>query len=122
MGPRISAPRSRIYETYFARCPCRKCGEVLSAPVHSEFLQQRSVRHTWMCDKCDYQFETLIWLNLPPLCPDGAAMVLVNCPIAPVRGAYVVNLLVGFDIEPAVVGNPATRKGDEACRSAIDNR
>jgi hypothetical protein len=49
-------------------------------------------------------------------------MVLVKCPIAPVRGTYVVNLLVGFDIEPAVVGNPATRKGDEACRSAIDNR
>jgi transcription elongation factor Elf1 len=66
MAPRISSPRSRIYEIYFPRCPCPKCGEVLSAPAHSEFLKQRNVRHTWMCDKCDYEFETLIWLNLPP--------------------------------------------------------
>jgi transcription elongation factor Elf1 len=66
MASRISAPKSRIYEIYSPRCPCPKCGEVLSAPTHSEFLQQKNVRHTWMCDKCDYEFETLIWLNLPP--------------------------------------------------------
>ena len=38
------------------------------------------------------------------------------------RGTYVVNSLVGFDIEPAGVGNTATRKSDKACRSAIDDR
>jgi len=38
------------------------------------------------------------------------------------RGAYVVNSLVSFDIDPAAVGNTATRKSDKACRSAIDNR
>jgi hypothetical protein len=67
MAPRISAPRSRIYEIYFAQCPCPKCGEVLSAPAYSEFLQYKNVRHTWMCDKCNDEFETLIWLNLPRL-------------------------------------------------------
>jgi len=66
MAPRISAPRSRIYEIYFAQCPWPKCGEVLSAPAYSEFLQYKNVRHTWMCDKCNDEFETLIWLNLPP--------------------------------------------------------
>ncbi len=66
MTRRIIAPRSRIYERYFARCPCPKCGEVLSAPAYSEFLKHYNVRHTWMCDKCDYDFETLIWLNIPP--------------------------------------------------------
>jgi len=66
MTRRIIAPRSRIYERYFARCPCPKCGEVLSAPAFSEFLKHNNVRHTWMCDKCDHEFETLTWLNTPP--------------------------------------------------------
>jgi len=39
-----------------------------------------------------------------------------------VRGAYVANSLVGFDIEPAVVGETATSKSDEACPSTVDNR
>jgi hypothetical protein len=33
---------------------------------YSEFLKRHNVRHTWMCNKCDYEFETLIWLNIPP--------------------------------------------------------
>ncbi len=44
----------------------RACGELLSAPAYSEFLKRYNVRHTWMCNKCDYEFETLIWLNIPP--------------------------------------------------------
>jgi len=67
MKPRISAPRSRIYAWYFARCCCPKCGELLNAPDYSEFLKQNNVRHTWTCNKCDYVFETLVWLNIPPL-------------------------------------------------------
>jgi transcription elongation factor Elf1 len=66
MMPRITAPRSHIYEWYFARCPCPKCGELLSVPAYSEFLKHNNVRHTWMCNECDCVFETLIWLNVPP--------------------------------------------------------
>ena len=44
---------------------------------------------------------------------------LVKSPISRVRGAYVVNSLVGFDIEPAVVSETATRKSDEARPSAV---
>ena len=69
---RIAAPRSRIYECYFPRCPCPKCGELLSKPAHSEFLRNNNVRHTWLCSKCDYEFETLIWLNIPPRTSAGA--------------------------------------------------
>ena len=43
-------------------------------------------------------------------------------PVSPVRGAYVVNLLVSFDIEPVVVSKTATPKSDEVCPSAVDNR
>src|SRR5690348_5946150 len=64
--PWITVPRSRIYQFYFARRSCPKCGEVLSAPAFSEFLKHNNVRHTWMCGKCDYEFETLVLLNIPP--------------------------------------------------------
>ena len=66
MRPRISVPRSHIYEWYFGQCSCPKCGDLLSAPIYSEFLKRENVRHTWICNKCDYEFETLIWLNIPP--------------------------------------------------------
>jgi hypothetical protein len=38
-----------------------------------------------------------------------------------VRGAYVVNSLVGFDIDPVVVSKTTTRKGDEVCPFTVDN-
>jgi transcription elongation factor Elf1 len=66
MAAYVTAPKSHIYEWYFGRSPCPKCGELLSAPAYSEFLKRNNVRHTWICNKCDYEFETLIWLNIPP--------------------------------------------------------
>jgi len=94
MAPRISVPRSHIYEWYVGQCSCPKCGELLGAPAYSEFLKRNNVRHTWACNKCDYEFETLIWLNVPP----GGSWALVKRPISPVRGTYQikVNLRVGF--------------------------
>jgi hypothetical protein len=44
----------------------QKCGEFLSAPAYSEFFKGCNIRHTWMCKKCDYEFETLIRVNVPP--------------------------------------------------------
>jgi RNase P subunit RPR2 len=66
MAPQITVPRSHIYEWFIGRRFCPKCGELLSAPAYSEFLKCYNVRHTWMCSKCDYEFETLRWLNIPP--------------------------------------------------------
>jgi hypothetical protein len=39
-----------------------------------------------------------------------------------VRGAYVVNLLVGFDIVPADISKATTWKSDKVYPSAVDNR
>jgi hypothetical protein len=73
MTPHIAVPRSYIYEWYIGRCSCPKCCELLTAPAYSEFLKGNNIRHTWMCNKCDYEFETLIWFNIPPGDPCGRA-------------------------------------------------
>jgi hypothetical protein len=33
------------------------------APKYSERIKGDDIRHFWMCDRCDYQFETLIRFN-----------------------------------------------------------
>jgi uncharacterized protein with PIN domain len=66
MAIRVTLPRTHIYESHSGGAFCPECGELLSDPAHSEFLKHNNVRHTWVCHKCDYQFETLIWLNTPP--------------------------------------------------------
>ena len=48
--------------------------------------------------------------------------VLAKQPISPVRGANVVNSLVGFDIDPAVVRKTATRKSDNVRPCGVDHR
>ena len=45
--------------------PCAQCGDVLFAPEWSEYLDERSVRHLWSCDTCDYSFETLVRYPAP---------------------------------------------------------
>ena len=46
----------------------------------------------------------------------------VSCiPIAPVRGADVVDAFVGFGIEPVVVAKTPTRKRDDLRPHAVDN-
>ena len=35
----------------------------MMTPKSSEYLSDYDVRHTWVCDGCDYQFETLIRFN-----------------------------------------------------------
>jgi ribosomal protein L37AE/L43A len=41
---------------------CAQCGNVLIAPVWSEHLSERSVRHLWDCDGCGYKYETTVFL------------------------------------------------------------
>jgi len=65
MAPRVAVPTSYLHERYLGRPSCPKCGELLMAPEHSECLSRNNVRHVWMCDKCDYGFETLIRFNVP---------------------------------------------------------
>jgi hypothetical protein len=40
--------------------PCAQCGELLFAPEWSEHVSERRVRHLWVCEACNYKFETLV--------------------------------------------------------------
>jgi len=41
---------------------CAQCGEALFAPEWSEHIDDRRIRHFWICEACDYKFETLVKL------------------------------------------------------------
>ena len=59
----IAVPMSYVHERYFGRPSCAKCGGLMMAPESSEYLNHDEVRHSWICDGCDYPFETLIRFN-----------------------------------------------------------
>ena len=77
MTLRVTVPTSYIHERYLGRPSCPKCGELLMAPEYSECLDRNDVRHVWMCDKCDYGFETLIRFNALK-CEQAFAWSLMN--------------------------------------------
>jgi len=43
--------------------PWAQCGDALLAPVWSERVNERCVRHLWSCETCGYQFETTVYLG-----------------------------------------------------------
>jgi hypothetical protein len=45
--------------------PCAQCGESIIAPVWSEHVSDRCVRHLWQCEACDYEFESEVHLRPP---------------------------------------------------------
>ena len=63
MTRNIAVPMSYVHERYFGRPSCAKCGELMMAPESSKYLSGDEVRHIWICDGCDYPFETLIRFN-----------------------------------------------------------
>lgn len=55
--------RSHRYAAYLrARpaAPCAQCGKTLFGPEWSEYVDERQVRHLWLCPSCGYDFETLV--------------------------------------------------------------
>ena len=40
---------------------CAQCGSLIIAPVWSEHLNVRSIRHLWNCDACGYSYETTVY-------------------------------------------------------------
>jgi hypothetical protein len=56
-------PMSYAHERYLGRPSCPKCGEMMMAPSASEYWSGCGIRHAWVCDACDYGFETLICLD-----------------------------------------------------------
>jgi hypothetical protein len=64
MMPHVTVPMRYAHERYLGRPSCPKCGELLMAPEASEYLSGYDIRHRWQCDSCDFQFETLIDLDI----------------------------------------------------------
>jgi C4-type Zn-finger protein len=60
MTLQVAVPMSYIHERYFGRPCCPTCGELLMAPEYSECLGGNKISHFWVCDGCDYRFDTLI--------------------------------------------------------------
>ena len=58
----VAMPMSYVHERYFGRPSCPKCGELMMAPESSEFRCGHDIHHTWICEECDYRFDSLIRL------------------------------------------------------------
>jgi hypothetical protein len=56
----LRTPSSRQFFLSRPIVECAQCGERIFAPDWSEYLDDRRVRHLWVCEACDYQFETLV--------------------------------------------------------------
>lgn len=56
----LRPPPSRLHIHSRPVIECAQCGEQLFAPEWSEYLDDRRVRHLWVCEACDYQFETIV--------------------------------------------------------------
>jgi hypothetical protein len=39
---------------------CAQCRDRLYVPEWSELVDDRRMRHLWICDSCGYQFETMV--------------------------------------------------------------
>ena len=46
-------------DNYSYGIACVRCNYTLIAPNWSEYVSEHQVRHSWSCDNCGYQFETL---------------------------------------------------------------
>jgi C4-type Zn-finger protein len=63
MTLQVTAPMRFFHERYLGRPSCPKCGELMVAPEYPEFTQRPcgdEVRNFWLCDGCDYRFDTLV--------------------------------------------------------------
>ena len=58
-----AAPLRYVHERYLGRPSCPKYSELIMAPESSRYMADRGIRHTWSCDECVYEFETLIEFN-----------------------------------------------------------
>jgi ribosomal protein S27AE len=54
-----TAARTRLVT--YEKNICPQCSGWLLAPEWSEHLNERSVRHTWSCNACGYNFETTVF-------------------------------------------------------------
>lgn len=58
-----TATAHRSHTISYGKNHCPQCNACLIAPDWSECLDDRSVRHSWSCDDCGYQFETTVYFS-----------------------------------------------------------
>jgi hypothetical protein len=46
-------------DSYSYGIACARCNYTLIAPNWSEYVSEHQVRHSWSCESCGHQFETL---------------------------------------------------------------
>ena len=46
-------------DSYSYKIACVRCNYTLIAPNWSEYVSEHQVRHSWSCENCGHQFETL---------------------------------------------------------------
>ena len=46
-------------ESYSYGIACVRCNYTMIAPNWSEYVTEHHVRHSWSCENCGHQFETL---------------------------------------------------------------
>jgi len=66
MAHGVSIPMAYAHERYFGRPSCPKCGEMIMAPESSDHFVDRKIRHIWLCEGCDFDFETSVELIAKP--------------------------------------------------------
>ena len=66
-------------DTYSYGTACVRCNYTLIAPDWSEYVSEHQVRHSWSCESCGNQFETLDDVH-PPQDSDVACRIKGKSP------------------------------------------
>jgi hypothetical protein len=59
----ISTARLSVIRAFATPARCPHCGDLLVAPITSEFIEDGEIRHTWECDACGKYSSTSIPLT-----------------------------------------------------------
>ena len=54
------APLAFEFRRYLSTPSCPRCGISVVCPEVSEFVPDGQVRHSWACDSCGEQFQTMV--------------------------------------------------------------
>jgi hypothetical protein len=63
MQHHIDTARLSVIRAFAAPAQCPNCGDVMVAPIMSEFVEGGEIRHLWECDACGQHSSTSIPLT-----------------------------------------------------------
>ena len=59
----LDTARLSAIRTFAAPARCPHCGDLMVAPIHSEFVEGGEIRHHWECESCGVPSSTSIPLS-----------------------------------------------------------